>query len=108
MLEITETFRNREAILKISGIMVDAEALKLNDRVKNLLVQGTKYIVLDLSEVKLMNSCFGLGIITACWASVNRSGGKLTIANPSPKVSQLLKITKLDQILQISESAEEV
>jgi anti-anti-sigma factor len=106
MLEITETLKKREAILKISGMMVDADAMKLNDRVKNLVVQGTKNIILDLSDVKLMNSCFGLGILTACWACVNRSGGRLTIANPSPKVSQLLRMTKLDQILKIADSAE--
>jgi anti-anti-sigma regulatory factor len=29
----------------------------------------------------------------------------MTIANPSPKVSQLLKITKLDQILEIVDTA---
>jgi anti-anti-sigma factor len=105
MLKITEILNDREAILKISGMMVDADAMTLNDKVKSLVVQGTKNIVIDLSEVKLMNSCFGLGIITACWACVNRSGGNMTIANPSPKVSQLLKITKLDQILEIVDTA---
>lgn len=106
MLKITENSHNDVRILKISGIMVDINAMRLNEKVKSLLAEGAKKIVLDLSEVKLMNSSFGLGIITACWASVNRAGGKMTIANPSAKVTQLLKITKLDQILEISDSVE--
>lgn len=106
MLEIAENIHNDVGILKISGIMVDIDAMVLNEKVKNLIVHDVKKIVLDLSEVKLMNSCFGLGIITACWASVNRAGGKMTIANPSSKVTQLLRITKLDQILEISDSVE--
>jgi len=104
MLEITENIHNDIGVLKISGIMVDIDAMVLNEKVKNLVVHDVKKIVLDLSGVKFMNSCFGLGILTACWACVNRAGGKMIIANPSTKVTQLLQITKLDQILEISDS----
>lgn len=106
MLEIIENLHNDIGVLEISGIMVDIDAMVLNEKVESLVAHDVKKIVLDLSGVKLMNSCFGLGILTACWASVNRAGGRMTIANPSAKVTQLLKITKLDQVLEISNSVE--
>ncbi len=107
MFEFTETIEGRAAILKISGIMVDPDALALNEKVKELMERQIRHIVLEMSAIRLMNSCFGLGVIAGCWASVSRAGGKMTIANPSPKVLQLLKITRLDEILEVAESVED-
>lgn len=106
MFEFTETIVEKGAILKISGIMVDPEAMALNEKVKELLQRGIRYIVLEMSAVRLMNSSFGLGVIAGCWASISRAGGKMIIANPSPKVLQLLKITRLNEILEVAESVE--
>lgn len=106
MFEFTETIVEKAAILRISGIMVDPDAMALNEKVKELLERGIRYIVLEMNAVRLMNSSFGLGVIAGCWASVSRAGGEMIIANPSPKVLQLLKITRLDEILDVAESVE--
>ncbi len=106
MFEISETIEGDIATIKISGDMIDAAALGLAKSVKKLSEKNIKNIVLDLGEVKLVNSCFGLGIITACWGCLNRSGGQLKIANPNQKVLHILEITKLDQVLNIFESVD--
>ena len=104
MLRISESIKGDLAIVAISGVMINADAIALNEKVKNLVHRDFKKIILDLGETKLMNSCFGLGIITACWAYVNRFEGKLTLANPNAKVAQLLKMTKLDQVLEVADT----
>lgn len=107
MLRISESIEGDLAVIRLSGVMIDADAMALNETVKNLVQKDIKKIILDLGGIKLMNSCFGLGILTACWACVNRAGGKMSIANPSRKVIQLLKMTKLDQILEVADTLEQ-
>ncbi len=79
----------------------------MSEKVKNLVAQGIRKVILDLSGINLMNSCFGLGIIASCWGNMNRAQGKLVIANPSPKVKKLLEITKLNQVFSIYPTVEE-
>jgi anti-anti-sigma factor len=107
MFEIGEKIEGNMAVLTLSGAMLDSEAMALGNAVKNLVSQDIKQIVLELGRVNMMNSCFGLGIVMACWGCANRSGGKLILANPSPKVSRLLSITKLDQVLEVFETVEQ-
>lgn len=107
MLSINESKSGDIVILKVSGKMLDADAKALSEKVKELINVGIRKVVLDLSGINLMNSCFGLGIIASCWGNMNRAQGKLVIANPSPKVKKLLEITKLNQVFSIYPSVEE-
>jgi len=107
MFEIKEIIENDLGILVISGEMLDMEATQLNDKVKSLAQKGIKKIILDLKNVRRLNSCFGLGVLAGCWGCMNRVHGQLKIVNPSPKVAQLLKMTKLDQIFEVFPSLSE-
>jgi anti-sigma B factor antagonist len=107
MLAIQE-FRDRDIIvLQVAGKMLDTDARALSEKVKELVTGGVRKIILDLGGINLMNSCFGLGIIASCWGNMNRANGKLIIANPSPKVSKLLEITKLNQVFAVYKTIEE-
>lgn len=107
MLTISEVKSGDIVILQVAGKMLDANARALSEKVKELITMGFRKIILDLSGINLMNSCFGLGIIASCWGNMNRAQGKLVIANPSPKVKKLLEITKLNQVFTIYPSVEE-
>jgi anti-sigma B factor antagonist len=107
MLAIQE-FKERDIIvLQVAGKMLDTDARALSEKVKELVTGGVRKIILDLSGINLMNSCFGLGIIASCWGNMNRANGKLVIANPSPKVTKLLEITKLNQVFAVYKTIEE-
>ena len=62
--------------------------------------------VVDLSKTTYMDSA-GLGAIVAAYTSVTSSGGSLALAGLSPRVLDLLKMTKLDSVLPIYSSVEE-
>jgi anti-anti-sigma factor len=106
MFKISEIIEEDIAILQLSGVMLDAEVMQLNERIRKLSAGHITNIILDIGEVKTMNSCFGLGILVANWGCLNRSGGKLVLAAPGKKVLQLLRITRLDQLLEIYPNAE--
>jgi anti-sigma B factor antagonist len=107
MLNIKKITEGDITILKVSGKMLDQNAMSLIENVKKLSSDEKKKVILDLNEIELMNSCFGIGILIACLGCINRVGGKLKITKPSKKVSKLLQITKLNQVFEIYEKMDD-
>jgi anti-anti-sigma factor len=68
--------------------------------------EGFSTFVVDLHSVEYMNSV-GLNLLLTLRARSDEHGGQLALANPSSKVLQLLKVTKLLPLFQIEESVEE-
>jgi anti-sigma B factor antagonist len=82
------------------------DAISLKDEVQKLVDGGTVKIIVDMKSVEHINSS-GLGILIASLNAVRQSGGDLKIANAAPRVLEMLKITKLDQIFGSYKSVDE-
>ena len=106
MFELDKYIEGDIAIIKISGNMLDTAAMALREDVRQLNEQNIRNVILEMSNVRLLNSCFGLGVLMACWGCLNRSGGQFKIAGPNPKISHILAITKLDQVLDIYDTVD--
>jgi anti-sigma B factor antagonist len=90
-------------VVDIVGRMALADGTAaLRDVMRSLAEQGKKHIVLNLSAVNFVDSS-GLGELVRTHASVRSHGGQLKLANPSKHVHDLLKMTKLDRVLDIEE-----
>ena len=74
--------------------------------VKNLLTNGHKKIVADLSKVKWVNSK-GLGMLMACYTSCKNADGNFKIAGASKKTNSLFMITKLITIFETYKTVDE-
>ena len=61
--------------------------------------QGRRHVVLDLAEVAAVDAA-GIGALV----SLQAAGVYLTLLNPTEQVRKVLKVTKLDSILEICES----
>jgi len=86
------------AVLKVRGdLMGGPETMEVRKRVKALLSDGTKNLVLDLGGVAWMNSN-GMGMLMACYSSAQQAEGRLVLSRVSPKVNQLMGITKIDRL----------
>ena len=57
-------------------------------------------MVIDLAKVTTVDSS-GLGTLVAGFASLEKSGGRLKLANLSPKIAELMTITKLYTVFEI-------
>ena len=98
---IQEKIKKDIAILTISGSMMGgSEYYGLHDKLKSLLSDGIKKIVIDLKKVKWMNSS-GLGTLMSCWGAVCMKNGNLKLANVTEKIQSLLVIS---QILEFFET----
>ena len=95
------------AILTLSGNMMDPkESQTLHEKVKALVEDNVRKVVIDLKKVKWMNSS-GIGVLMASWGSMSREGGFIKLANTTEKVKSLLVITQLLQFFEDYESVDD-
>ncbi len=95
------------AIVEIKGnVMGGPEAAEFSETLKKLMADGKKNIIIDLSEVKFMNSS-GLGMLISGLTTVKNGGGVLKLANVTDKIQSLLMITKLITIFETFESVDD-
>jgi len=94
-------------VITIKGKMMGGtETDEVHEKVKQLLDQDHKKLVIDLSHVKWMNSK-GLGMLMACFTSSQNAGAHLKIAGAVEKVNSLLIMTKLLSIFDSYENADQ-
>ena len=82
------------------------DTVSLNEKLHELLDEGKKKVVVDLSRVQVMNSS-GLGMLIGALTTMRNGGGELKLANPSEKVQKLMSLTKLASVFESYESTEE-
>lgn len=93
-------------VLELKGnVMGGPEAAEFNELVHKLLDEGKKNIVVDLSDVKFMNSS-GIGMLITAYTTMKNGGGQLKLANATDKINSLLVITKLITIFDHYESVD--
>lgn len=68
--------------------------------------EGIKKIIIDLSEMKYMNST-GLSILINIFTQTRNRGGEVVITNIPEKINKLLVITKLNSIFNIENTVED-
>jgi anti-sigma B factor antagonist len=92
-------------VLKMEGSMLGGpEASELNNTLHKLIEAKKKKVVIDLSEVALMNSS-GLGMLIGGVTTMRNAGGDLKIAGATDKVAQVFKITKVSSVVDLFDSA---
>ena len=77
--------------------LFDGEILR--DAVRNLMETGTRQFVLNLSELTYINSV-GLTELVSAYIKARNRGGDVRLVQPTERVSELLRITKLDTVFQ--------
>jgi len=106
-MKIRETIRNNLAILEIGGnLMGGSETKELHEKIRSLIEDEVINVVLNLQNVKWMNSS-DLGILITCMTTLKRVNGMLKLANVTKKVESLLIITQLNKIFDTYASIED-
>lgn len=91
-------------IIALTGkIMGGPEATEINDKINHLIDEGKLNIIIDLDHVEWMNSS-GLGILIGAVTILKNNGGALRLVHVSDRIQNLLKITKLNSVFEVSES----
>ena len=94
-------------VIEFKGnVMGGPDAVKLNEKLHELIEKDQTNIVANLHKVKFMNSS-GLGMLIGGLTTMRKAGGDLRIANASDKIESLLVVTKLITVFTHFRSLEE-
>ncbi len=105
-MRVKEKMEGDIAVLTVSGNMMGGpDTSELHEKVKSLISDGLKKVVIDLKGVKWMNSS-GLGVLMACMSSLQQAEGQLKLASVTEKVKSIFMITKLIDLFDTYENAE--
>ena len=105
--DVTTTERPDGVIVALSGELDLASAPKLEDEMKHLEERGPGVIVLDLKELSFMDSS-GLRALLSADARAREAGRRLVLVRGDERVQRVLKITRLDERLEIVDSIDAV
>jgi len=94
-------------VIKMEGSMLGGpEASELNNTLHKLIEGKKKKVVVDISDVSLMNSS-GLGMLIGGVTTMRNAGGDLKIGGATDKVAQVFKITKISNVVEIHTNTKE-
>lgn len=106
-LSITVRELRGVAVVDLGGRITYGEETKaLRERVKQLLGERKRRLVLNLREVNFIDSS-GAGTIVACFTSARAVGGELRLANANRYFREFLETTRLLKMLDVFNSEEE-
>ncbi|MDE0042759.1 MAG: STAS domain-containing protein [Candidatus Poribacteria bacterium] len=87
-------------ILRANGKIIGNAVEALRREMRTQIEQGGRHLILDLTDVPLLDSS-ALGAIIATLQALKKSDGKLVLLNPQEAVLNVLAVTRLDTVLEI-------
>jgi anti-sigma B factor antagonist len=106
-MKIKVSERYEAVVLELKGNVMGGDDTKdFNELLHKLIDEDKKNIIVDLSDVKFMNSS-GLGMLIGGLTTMKKANGHLKLARVTEKIESLLIITKLITIFEFYDSVEE-
>lgn len=87
-------------------LMTDEHFQMLHNAANELMREGCKNLIVDLSKIKRINS-MGLGSLIALYTNVRNAEGELKIGGVNDFVKNVLRITKLTEVFDTYPSRED-
>ncbi len=99
---------NREvggvAVVALDGrIVLGEESNAMREKVKSLLAEGKKQMVLNMNNITFIDSA-GLGTLVAAHHSAKSQGASLRLCHLGSKFQEVLQITKLLTVFEVFDS----
>ena len=100
------TSQNEIQILKVSNLINEFVIRDILKAAQAKIEKGFSKFVVDLSTVEYMNSV-GLNLLINLITKSKDIGGRVAVVNASDKIIQLLEVTKLKSLFQLTSSVDE-
>jgi anti-sigma B factor antagonist len=93
-------------VLSVGGDVDLHTAPQLRDRIRTLVDEGTRRLVVDMTAVEFLDST-GLGTLLGSRKQLVALDGRLALAGLSDHVLKVFEITSLDQVFDIHSTVDE-
>jgi anti-anti-sigma factor len=101
-LKLTDRDVDGVTVVTLDGrVVLGEESSALREKVKALLAQGKKKLVLDMKNVSMIDSS-GLGALVSAFSTAKTAGAVLRLSSLSERSNQLLQMTKLLTVFEVS------
>jgi anti-sigma B factor antagonist len=105
-LDHTVEERGPVKVLSLSGPIDVSRSMELRDLLGELIDGPAARIVLDLSEVTLIDSS-GIGVLVTAHRRADSAGARFALAGASANVGRVFELTRTNKLLSIHPSVEE-
>lgn len=106
-INITNKDVDGVSVVSVNGrIVLGPESSNLRERVKSLLVEDKKKIVLNMKDVTYIDSA-GLGMLVALHVSARGQGAEMHLCNLGEKFHDVLQLTRLLTIFSVYDTEAE-
>lgn len=106
-MKVKTSEKYNAVVIELKGnVMGGDDTKEFNDLLHKYIDEGKKNIIVDLHDVKFMNSS-GLGMLIGGLTTMKKAEGNLKLANVTDKIQSLLVITKLITIFEYYNSVDE-
>jgi len=92
-------------VVEVRGDLDMATAPQLRDGLQRLVDAGDRQVVVDMAGVGFMDSS-ALGMLVVTFKSLRDVGGRLCLAAAQPAVHSVLRITSVDQVIDVYDNVQ--
>ena len=102
LLEIVERLVEPDiTVVELSGkLALGHESQRIESLIEDLVMRGSRRIVLDMSGVDHIDSA-GIGMVALATGKLREAGGRLAVVAPGGRVLQLLNQTQMTTIVKV-------
>ena len=98
---VSDRHSGHVSIIDVEGpLTAERTARAFRDRVRDLLGEGAKNFVVNLTDVESIDS-YGLGALAAAYNWITRVHGEIELFAPQPRVRRMLERLRLDSVFPI-------
>lgn len=106
-MDIEVRSQNRVKLIKLRGKLALGDAVdRLRETLDDLLANGDNCILLDLTDVPMVDSS-GIGLLVKSLTSAKQHGGAIRLLKPSKFTVQTLKMIGLINMFEIFDDQEQ-
>ena len=100
-LKMTSSDLDGASVVALEGrIVLGEESQSLREKLKSLIAEGKKDIILNMARVEYIDST-GVGILVALHVSAKTQGVTLKLSNLGRRFNDLLQLTKLVTVFEV-------
>lgn len=103
---VSNTSENGRTVVDVTGEVDVYTAPALRERLIALVESGRTDLVVDLTQVRFMDST-GLGLLVGVLKRIRGLGGQLQLVIDDERLLKVFRITSLDQVFTIRASRDE-
>jgi len=103
-LKMTDREVDGVSVVALEGrIVMGAEGRALHEKLENLISNGKKRIVLNMSHIEYVDSS-GLGTLVSAHLSAKNHGASLKLSNLGRKFLEVLELTRLATVFEVCDT----